>query len=86
MCVANLCKAVPIAIRYSAVRRQFGNNGQELPVIEYQMQQWRLFPYLAAAYALKNFGDGLYREYASFVISQYAGGDKSILAMAGEFY
>ena len=83
MCVANLTKAVPIAVRYSAVRRQFGIDGQELPVMEYQMQQWRLFPYMAACYAMKIFGDNLYREYAQFVISQYAGANKSDLAMAG---
>jgi acyl-CoA oxidase len=83
MCAANLTKVMPIAVRYSAVRRQFGNDGQELPVIEYQMQQWRLFPYLAATYAVKIFGDNFYRDYAQFVISQYAGADKSQLAMAG---
>jgi len=83
MCVANISKAVPIAIRYSAVRRQFGSNGEELPVIEYQMQQWRLFPYLAAMFVMKYFGDCLYRDYAQFVISQYSGGDKDYLARAG---
>lgn len=37
-CVANLSKAVPIAVRYSAVRKQFGTPGKELPVLEYQLQ------------------------------------------------
>lgn len=33
-----LAKAVTIAIRYAAVRRQFGPEGQdELPIIEYQL-------------------------------------------------
>jgi acyl-CoA oxidase len=38
--VANAIKALTIAIRYSAVRRQFGpsEGAPELPVIEYQMQ------------------------------------------------
>nr|CAD7457594.1 unnamed protein product [Timema tahoe] len=36
----NLSKAVTIAVRYSAVRKQFGptEDGEELPVIEYQLQ------------------------------------------------
>ena len=43
--------ATTIAIRYSHARKQFGPiNGEEIPVIEYQMQQWRLLPYLAASY------------------------------------
>lgn len=37
-CVANLSKAVPIAVRYSAVRKQFGTPNKELPVLEYQLQ------------------------------------------------
>lgn len=37
-CVANLSKAVPIAVRYSAVRKQFGTPDKELPVLEYQLQ------------------------------------------------
>lgn len=57
MATSNLMKAVTIAVRYSAVRRQFGpeNSNVELPVIEYQLQQWRIFPYVAAAYALAHF-------------------------------
>ena len=43
--------ASAIAIRYSSTRCQFGPvNQEEIPVIEYQMQQWRLLPYLAASY------------------------------------
>ncbi|KAG8289468.1 acyl-Coenzyme A oxidase, partial [Homalodisca vitripennis] len=39
ICVAYLSKALPIAIRYSAVRRQFGVEAdKELPVLEYQLQ------------------------------------------------
>ncbi|ELR15635.1 acylCoA oxidase like protein [Acanthamoeba castellanii str. Neff] len=50
-----LSKAVTIAIRYSAVRCQFapGKGEPEKQVIDYRMQQYRVFPYLAAAYALK---------------------------------
>ncbi len=37
---------------------QFGpeEGGEELPVLEYQLQQWRLFPYLAGAYVMTHFG------------------------------
>ena len=53
----SLAKACTIAIRYSAVRQQGydANNPQskeELSVLDYQTQQYRLFPLLAAAYAI----------------------------------
>ncbi|XP_017882631.1 peroxisomal acyl-coenzyme A oxidase 3 [Ceratina calcarata] len=48
--------AICIAIRYSAARKQFGpSEFEEWPVIEYQAQQCRLFPHLAATYAMKIF-------------------------------
>ncbi|XP_021757818.1 peroxisomal acyl-coenzyme A oxidase 1-like [Chenopodium quinoa] len=55
-----LSKAVCIATRYSAVRRQFGSqNGRETQVIDYKTQQSRLFPLLATAYAFRIVGDWL---------------------------
>lgn len=50
-----LSKAVCIATRYSASRRQFGppDSTEEWPVIEYQSQQYRLMPHLAAVIALR---------------------------------
>ena len=47
MCTTNLIKAITIAIRYSAVRRQFGpdESKEELPVIEYQLQVFISFSY-----------------------------------------
>lgn len=61
MSVANLKLAVCIALRFSATRRQFGpEDGEEVPVLEYQLQQWRLLPYLAAAYALDHFSKSLF--------------------------
>ncbi|XP_076992412.1 peroxisomal acyl-coenzyme A oxidase 3 [Tamandua tetradactyla] len=61
MSVVNLKLAVCIAVRFSATRRQFGpTDKEEIPVLEYQMQQWRLLPYLAAAYALDHFSKSLY--------------------------
>lgn len=38
ICAAYITKAVPIAIRYTGVRKQFGPpDGEELPVLEYQL-------------------------------------------------
>ncbi|XAR70483.1 Acyl-CoA oxidase [Bertholletia excelsa] len=62
-----LSRAVCIATRYSAVRRQFGsqNGGPETQVIDYKTQQSRLFPLLASAYAFRFVGEwlnGLYTD------------------------
>jgi acyl-CoA oxidase len=50
-----LKKALTIAIRYSAVRRQFKNggpSGEENKILDYQTHQARLFPLLAITFAL----------------------------------
>uniref|UniRef100_A0A2K6SU36 Acyl-coenzyme A oxidase n=1 Tax=Saimiri boliviensis boliviensis TaxID=39432 RepID=A0A2K6SU36_SAIBB len=61
MAVTNLKLALSIAVRFSATRRQFGpTEDEEIPVLEYQTQQWRLLPYLAAAYALDHFSKSLF--------------------------
>uniref|UniRef100_A0A6M2EJG1 Acyl-coenzyme A oxidase n=1 Tax=Populus davidiana TaxID=266767 RepID=A0A6M2EJG1_9ROSI len=56
-----LSRAVCIATRYSAVRRQFGSQdgGMETQVIDYKTQQSRLFPLLASAYAFRFVGEWL---------------------------
>ncbi|CAL5436943.1 unnamed protein product [Camellia sinensis] len=60
-----LSRAVCIATRYSAVRRQFGSQdgGPESQVhqsvIDYKTQQNRLFPLLASAYAFRFVGEWL---------------------------
>lgn len=56
-----LSRAVTIATRYSAIRRQFGsqNGGPETQVIDYKTQQSRLFPLLASAYAFRFVGEWL---------------------------
>ncbi|MCO5569524.1 hypothetical protein L7F22_023238 [Adiantum nelumboides] len=53
-----LSRAVTIATRYSAIRRQFGGQGEkpEIQVIDYMTQQSRLFPLLATAYAYRFLG------------------------------
>ncbi|XP_075220371.1 peroxisomal acyl-coenzyme A oxidase 3-like isoform X2 [Lycorma delicatula] len=71
-----LIKAIVIGIRYSAVRKQFGSTEEdtdELPIIEYQLQQWRLFPYLAAAYALNIFGNYLSNLFTDFQMNLFIG-------------
>lgn len=52
---STISTAVVIAVRYAAIRKQFGpdRNGQETAIIEYPLHQWRIFPYLAAACVLK---------------------------------
>jgi hypothetical protein len=74
MATANLIKAVVIAVRYSGVRRQFGpeNSTEELPVLEYQLQQWRLFPFLAAGYVLSNFSKSFRGDFISMQKQQMA--------------
>ncbi|XP_051917441.1 peroxisomal acyl-coenzyme A oxidase 3 [Hippocampus zosterae] len=71
MALVNLKLALTVAIRFSATRRQFGpKDDQELPVLEYQLQQWRLIPYLAAAYALERFSKSLFGNFVEFSMRQ----------------
>lgn len=50
-----IAHAVVIAVRYAAIRKQFGpdKNGPETSIIEYPLHQFRIFPYLTAACVLK---------------------------------
>jgi acyl-CoA oxidase len=45
-----LSRAVTIAVRYSAVRRQGGV--EQAPILDYSQQQYRLLPLIATAYAI----------------------------------
>ncbi|XP_013380752.1 peroxisomal acyl-coenzyme A oxidase 3-like [Lingula anatina] len=75
LCNANLKRCIPIAIRYSAVRRQFGppNSSEEIPVLEYQLQQWRLIPFLAAAYAIENFSKTFFMDFVALTMGMLMG-------------
>ncbi|KAK3775877.1 hypothetical protein RRG08_011441 [Elysia crispata] len=84
MCVANMKLCLPIAVRYSAARRQFGPGKEEIPVLEYQLQQWRLFPYLAAAYALDCFSLTLFKDYIAFRIGSMMGDSSQAQANLGK--
>lgn len=81
MSLLNMEKAIVIAIRYSCIRSQFGPDSsdpahklnpdstvREWPIIEYQTHQWRLFPYLAAAYCHHFFYRCLFTDYIDFFI------------------
>ncbi|KAM9836442.1 peroxisomal acyl-coenzyme A oxidase 3 [Aulostomus maculatus] len=71
MALVNLKLAVIVAIRFSATRRQFGpKDTDEIPVLEYQLQQWRLIPYLAAAYALELFTKSIFMNFVEFQMGQ----------------
>ncbi|XP_069374451.1 peroxisomal acyl-coenzyme A oxidase 3 isoform X2 [Paralichthys olivaceus] len=71
MALTNLKLALVVAIRFSATRRQFGpKDADEIPVLEYQLQQWRLIPYLAAAYALEHFTKSIFMNFVEFQIGQ----------------
>ncbi|XP_062964227.1 peroxisomal acyl-coenzyme A oxidase 3 isoform X1 [Cynocephalus volans] len=75
MSIVNLKLAVSIALRFSATRRQFGpTDKEEIPVLEYQMQQWRLLPYLAAAYALDHFSKSLFLDLVELQQGLLGGG------------
>ncbi|KAK9504681.1 hypothetical protein O3M35_010955 [Rhynocoris fuscipes] len=64
----SLIKSVVIAVRYAAQRVQFSDdNGVELPIIEYQTHQWRLFPYVSASYLMKYFVKKLSFKYIDCV-------------------
>ena len=51
---AALRKGLTIAIRFSAVRRQFAlSEGVEVPILDYQMHRFRLMPHLANFFAVQ---------------------------------
>ncbi|KAG6557960.1 hypothetical protein Mapa_000139 [Marchantia paleacea] len=75
-----LSRAVTIATRYSAVRRQFGTQKgkPETQVIEYATQQSRLFPLIASAYAFRFVGEWMKSLYDD-VLARLAANDFSTL-------
>lgn len=51
----NMRNGLTIALRFSAVRKQFsGSEGPELPILNYGLQRYRLIPYLAKMYAIRS--------------------------------
>ncbi|KAL4175778.1 hypothetical protein KRP22_000737 [Phytophthora ramorum] len=81
----NLAKACTITIRYSAVRQQGYDankpkSKEELSVLDYQTQQYRLFPLLAAAYAIVLTGNRV-DDFAAALSEQTKHGDVSLLTV-----
>lgn len=70
-------KAITIATRYAAARKQFGpdDSDVEYPVIEYQAQQYRLLPQLAAVYAVQFFSTYIGKTYGSMTLKILMGED-----------
>lgn len=70
-----LIKAISIAVRYSGSRAQFkdDNATEELPILEYQSQQYRLLPHLATAIVQKVFTSWFTAKFAEFSKSFFTG-------------
>ncbi|KAL5043023.1 hypothetical protein BDW71DRAFT_200083 [Aspergillus fruticulosus] len=80
-----LARAVTVAVRYTAVRRQFADrdsaatNNPELPVLDYPTVQIRILPLLATAFALNYTGLAMQNVYTR-ARKQIESGDFSSLA------
>lgn len=78
-----LTLAITIAIRYSACRKQFKDSDsiEEVPVLEYQSQQYRLLPHLATTIAQKVFVYWQIMEFAEFNKKLFGGEKNDELGM-----
>ncbi|XP_059045214.1 peroxisomal acyl-coenzyme A oxidase 3 [Achroia grisella] len=68
-----ISSAVAIAIRYAATRKQFGERDNEIPLIEYELHQWRLFGYVATAVVFRIYIESFTRIYLNIVEKSNAG-------------
>uniref|UniRef100_A0A182NTI7 Acyl-coenzyme A oxidase n=1 Tax=Anopheles dirus TaxID=7168 RepID=A0A182NTI7_9DIPT len=70
-----LTKALSVALRYSASRKQFGpdDSEEEWPVLEYQSQQFRLFPHLAANQVIRVFNLWFAKAYGDMQLKMLGG-------------
>ncbi|KAH1000143.1 hypothetical protein HUJ04_000070 [Dendroctonus ponderosae] len=85
ICAAYGVKALTIAVRYAAVRQQFGpsEQGPEVPILEYQTHQYRLLPHLACAYLLRTFAMWLSETFFQFSVDSALGHNKERLPELG---
>ncbi|CAH1402461.1 unnamed protein product [Nezara viridula] len=82
-----LTNAVVIATRYAGVRKQFGpSSDEELPIIEYPLLQWRLFPYIASIYILKYFSSYFQDIFIEFIIKSFGESNYEKAAMGAEIH
>lgn len=83
-----LSHAVIIATRYSGVRKQFGptDSKEELPIIEYPLVQWRLFPYIATSYALKWFSTFFFDKLIDSILQGFSTDQDSKAALGSEMH
>jgi len=80
-----LARACTIAVRYLSIRRQFQDrdakgSAPEVAVLNYPTVQVRIFPLLAATYALHYTGEAMYNLYWDTRAEIEKGGDTSRLA------
>jgi acyl-CoA oxidase len=75
-------KALTIAIRYAAIRRQFGvkENGLETKILDYPIHQYRLMPLLAQAFAMHFTGVEVLAIYDDLMdkLEKLSPGDKNL--------
>lgn len=76
-------RAITIAIRYSASRKQFGpeDSDIEYPVLEYQAQQYRLLPHLASLFAVKFFATWIGNVYGDLTLKLLTGEDSAAVGI-----
>ena len=81
-------KALTIAIRYAAIRRQFGKNenGLETKILDYPIHQYRLMPLLAQAFAMHFTGVEVLAIYDSLMekLERLSPGDKNLTQVIEE--
>ena len=78
---ANLASALTIALRYSYFRTQFTSSdspSQEVPIINYQIQQHKLFPALSRLFGIILCGKDLY-ELHDLCMQRLFQGDESLV-------
>lgn len=73
-------RAITIAVRYGASRKQFGpeDSNIEYPVIEYQAQQYRLLPHLANVFAIQFFSTYIVKSYGEMSMKILTGEDTAL--------
>lgn len=80
---SNINRALTIALRYAACRRQFAPDdcSEEIPILEYQTHQYRLLPYLAGTYAIHFYAKWILINYSEMMKKVQSGEQDNLLAM-----